>query len=37
MFIVKVDDYEPSVEVISELSAFKNTLISIAHPNFTFK
>lgn len=37
MFNVKIDDYEPSVEVISEISAFNDTLISIAHPNFTFK
>lgn len=33
---VSVPEYEPSLEVLSQISKHKNTLISIAHPNFTF-
>lgn len=34
---VSIPEYEPSLEVLSEIAEYKNTLISIAHPNFTFQ
>jgi len=36
-FGVSVPEYEPSLEVLSEIAKNKSTLISIAHPNFTFQ
>ena len=36
-FRVNTDKYEPSVEKIWELSKKDNAILSIAHPNFTFK
>lgn len=34
---VKIDDYEPSIEVAWQLAKQNKALLSIAHPNFTFK
>jgi len=36
-FRVHVSDYEPSIEKIWQLAKSSNAILSIAHPNFTFK
>lgn len=34
---IKVPDYEPSVELVSELARENHAIVSVAHPNFTFE
>lgn len=34
---VKINDYEPSIEAVGELAKQNNAILSIAHPNITFR